>query len=236
MALADNKIAMALYNVNLNVLCLGGIYIWAEKMSKKSSYHHGNLTEEITEIAIARIKKHGVQQISLRQLAADCGVSPTAVYRHFHNKEHLLAHIAKLGFENLHQKLQEASKNSSAIQDAVLNRALAYIQFAIDYPCYFDLMFGPYIENMVEHPELDSAMKSTFKFLEESTRDSIENNLHQGDPELISYHSWALIHGLAILVSSKQIPRDGRPIDREFILKIITADTKHPLHEMVYSA
>ncbi|MDF1760913.1 MAG: TetR/AcrR family transcriptional regulator [Coxiellaceae bacterium] len=203
-------------------------------MSKKTSYHHGNLTEEITAIAVDRIRKNGVQQISLRQLAADCGVSPTAVYRHFNNKEHLLAHIAKLGFENLHQKLQDAG--SDQIQNTVLNRAMAYIQFAMDNPCYFDLMFGPYIPNMQEHPELDNAMKSTFKFLEETTHESIQHNIHEGDAELISYHSWALIHGLALLISSKHIPLDNRPIDQQMILKIITADAKHPLHDMVYQS
>lgn len=205
-------------------------------MAKKNSYHHGNLTREITDIAIERIRKNGVQQVSLRQLAADCGVSPTAVYRHFHNKEHLLAHIARLGFDNLYQQLQQASNSGSTVEDQVLGRAITYIQFAIDNPCYFDLMFGPYIANRIEHPELDKAMKATFRLLEETTRDSIDNNLHHGDPEFISYHSWSIIHGLAMLITSKQIPLDQRPIDKTFILKVITADQRHPLHDRVYQS
>lgn len=203
-------------------------------MAKKNSYHHGNLTREITDIAIDRIRKSGVQQVSLRQLAADCGVSPTAVYRHFHNKEHLLAHIARLGFDTLYDQLKNCTNEQSTIEDEVLNRAITYIQFAIDNPCYFDLMFGPYVANRIEHPELDKAMKSTFRLLEETTRDSISNQLHQGDAEFISYHSWSLIHGLAMLITSKQIPLDQRPIDKEFILKVITADKTHPLHHRVY--
>jgi AcrR family transcriptional regulator len=203
-------------------------------MSKKTNYHHGNLTKEITAIAIERIRKQGVQQVSLRQLAADCGVSPTAVYRHFQNKEHLLAHIAKLGFENLRDKLLQATSQNANIHDVVLNRAVTYIEFAMENPCYFDLMFGPYIANRIEHPELDSAMKSAFSLLEETTQSSIQHNIHQGDPEFISYHSWSLIHGLALLITGKQIPMDDTPVDRAFILKIITADSHHPLHDAVY--
>lgn len=203
-------------------------------MSKKTTYHHGNLTQEITNIAIERIRKQGVQQVSLRQLASDCGVSPTAVYRHFQNKEHLLAHIARLGFESLHDKLLQSTNTTSPIHEQVLGRAITYIEFAIENPCYFDLMFGSYVTDREEHPELEKVMLSTFRLLEETTSASIEHNIHQGDPELISYHSWALIHGLALLLTSKQIPLDKRPIDRQFILKVITADRHHPLHNLVH--
>jgi AcrR family transcriptional regulator len=64
----------------------------------KPNYHHGSLRDALLDAALVRLQADGVAKLSLRALAADVGVSPTAVYRHFEDKSALLATIASDGF------------------------------------------------------------------------------------------------------------------------------------------
>jgi len=67
----------------------------------KKAYHHGNLKEELVSAGIRIISKDGVDGLSLREVAGLAGVSHAALYRHFKNKEDLLASIAEDGFLSL---------------------------------------------------------------------------------------------------------------------------------------
>ena len=71
------------------------------------NYHHGSLRDALLEAALQRLQADGVVKLSLRGLAADVGVSPTAVYRHFEDKSALLAAIACDGFIGLTQYMQQ---------------------------------------------------------------------------------------------------------------------------------
>src|SRR5690554_7435538 len=66
-----------------------------------NTYHHGNLREELLHKAISIIREKGVEKLSLRALARDVGVSQTAPYRHFTDKNELLAELATLALEEL---------------------------------------------------------------------------------------------------------------------------------------
>jgi len=91
----------------------------------KSDYHDGNLSNELKKTAINIIATQGISKINLRDLAIKCGVSAT-VYRHYKNKEHLLAVIAEEGFTKLHQTML-ATQESNKLQKI----GIAYIHFAL---------------------------------------------------------------------------------------------------------
>ena len=74
-------------------------------------YHHGNLKEKLIQSAYDWISKNGIEGISLRKIAKISNVSQTAPYRHFSSKEHLLADVTKLGFENFSFKLSSSRQN-----------------------------------------------------------------------------------------------------------------------------
>lgn len=193
---------------------------------KKQSYHHGHLVEAISKAALKRMANDGIKSLKLRQLAGDCGVTATAIYRHFDNKEHLLAHLATYGYRKFSKALTTAGNESDPIPERILSRGIAYVEFAIADPCLFELMFGPYIEDVTPYVELQEAMQEAMDILIEDTQASIEAGMHskEEDPEYVAYNGWALVHGLATLCIQQEIMISGRPLKREQIRRILLVE------------
>ena len=78
------------------------------KMKEKVGYHHGDLESALIQEAKSLVAKYGVEKISLREIAANVGVSPSAAYHHFGDKEALLSAVARVAFEELGQQMQNA--------------------------------------------------------------------------------------------------------------------------------
>ena len=93
------------------------------RAKRKADYHHGRLRQALIETAVKTIAKHGVDALSLRELAARAGVSPGAPYHHFPNRSELLASIAEEGFTRLEAQLvaarDAAPDNASARLEAL---------------------------------------------------------------------------------------------------------------------
>ena len=114
----------------------------------KPTYHHGSLREALIAAAILRLQADGIAKLSLRGLAADVGVSPTAVYRHFEDKLALLAAIACDGFSGLTRNMQKyLGAESTDAMTALQRIGMGYIDYAIHHPAHYRLMFG---QRMVE--------------------------------------------------------------------------------------
>jgi AcrR family transcriptional regulator len=110
-------------------------------MAKKRAYHHGDLRHALLKAAAAEIERSGYESLSLRELAASLGVSRSAPYRHFADREQLLAALATQGFVELRQRYEE---RSAASTPAARLRACghAYLQLAAKRPQLFRLMFA----------------------------------------------------------------------------------------------
>ena len=112
------------------------------RAKRKADYHHGRLRRALIETAVKTIAQHGVDALSLRELAARAGVSPGAPYHHFPNRSELLASIAEEGFARLEAQLvaarDAAPDNASARLEAL---GLAYVTFAVSSLGYFRVMF-----------------------------------------------------------------------------------------------
>ena len=112
--------------------------------AQQKDYHHGNLKQELIEETARILREEGESALSLRRLAASLGVSRTAPYNHFKNKEALLAAVAEEGFrrfENTMRSVRKKYGNSSGIE---LTRRLvhAYVKFAMSNQEYYDLMYA----------------------------------------------------------------------------------------------
>ena len=79
-------------------------------MKSRSKYHHGGLRRALVSLAVTEIARAGVEKLSLRSLSRQAGVSPTAPFRHFPDKQSLLAGIAIEGFEELARQLTETTE------------------------------------------------------------------------------------------------------------------------------
>lgn len=148
-------------------------------------YHHGDLRAALIDAAETLLDAGG--DVSLREAARLAGVSPTAAYRHFADKDALLAALAVRGFQEFARALGEAAARDPGHELAARGRA--YIRFALARPGRFRLMFGPLLARSADHPELRETSRRTFAAIENATGDTDE-----------ALRRWGMVHGLAHLL------------------------------------
>jgi len=112
--------------------------------NQKSSYHHGDLKSALLDETARILREEGEDALSLRRLAANLGVSRTAPYNHFKNKEALLSAVAEEGFSRYAATMKAAAQRGRMLGGRDQTRAVvkAYIDFARKNPEYYDLMYG----------------------------------------------------------------------------------------------
>ena len=146
-------------------------------------------------------------ELSLREAARRAGVSAMAPYRHFIDKDALLAAVATIGFERLAQALRagETDKSGSA---ALTAQGVAYVAFACANPALFRLMFGS--NAPVKTGDLARASQASYGLLS----DRVAETTDPEDVEDRALANWALVHGLAMLAVDGQLARfGGNPVD-----------------------
>lgn len=157
-----------------------------------STYHHGDLRPALLRAARRVLEKDGPAALSLRGLARRAGVSHNAPYRHFADREALLAALAADGFRMLGEALRGAPRR---------DMGEAYVRFALEHPQLFRLMFGGHIA-FSRHGELERAAASPYRALVDAFR--AEPSI--ADPEKAAAAAWSLVHGLSHLLLDGHFP------------------------------
>src|SRR5688572_5804005 len=152
-------------------------------MSTSTAYHHGDLRAALLRAAGELLEKQGIAALSLREAARSAGVSHNAPYRHFPDREALLAALAAEGFRLLADSQAAGGRE----------RGLAYVRFALAHPQRFRLMFGGVLP-IGDYPELREQGRRAYQQLEEAFKDLGE------DARLAAAAAWSLVHGLANLI------------------------------------
>lgn len=165
------------------------------------NYHHGSLRDALLEAALKRLQADGVAKLSLRGLAADVGVSPTAVYRHFEDKSALLAAIACDGFVGLTQNMFKYLGQEPCDALIALKRiGIGYVDYAIHHPAHYRLMFGQRMVERARYPDLFQASNTSFAMLRNTIKRGIDEQLFKNLPlEVMTMTAWSLVHGMAML-------------------------------------
>lgn len=109
-------------------------------MNRRTNYHHGDLRSALISAADKIIAERGIEGFSLRAAAQKAGVSPAAPAHHFGGAKGLLTEVAILAYERAAQYINKAGHAADPAKD-VRSVMLAFLQFAIDYPGHFRLMF-----------------------------------------------------------------------------------------------
>ena len=161
--------------------------------SAERPYHHGDLPTTLLDAALELLTEGGTEALSLRAVARRAGVSAMAPYRHYADKEHLLAAVAAQGFAAFRAALCRADEGAPAGQ-ALVAQAVAYVRFALDNPAMFRLMFGP--PRVGRHGELAKSSDSAYGVL--ANRVAAETP-EASDREARVLGCWSLVHGLALL-------------------------------------
>jgi AcrR family transcriptional regulator len=175
---------------------------------KKRAYHHGDLERALVDTAVRMIQQEGVQALTLRGVGSRLGVSRTALYRHFDDKQALLARVASEGFKRFHDALAEAAATAEAGNgDPMPAMAAAYARFARSHPSHYQTMFSGVLTDVKGHRELNEHGESAFNVLLDAIRrGQAAGRIRGGDPLELAEITWALSHGIATLAMANQLP------------------------------
>jgi len=176
------------------------------KRLPSKSYHHGDLHREILLAARKLLEENNISSLSLREVAKKVGVSHTAPYRHFKDKESLLAGIAGLGFNELTEQMKEVAElhpdPSAQLQEA----GQRYIQLAIKNPQCIQLMFGGILPGDDTYPMLRESGDMAFNALKTIiAKGQALGVFKKGNIELLALTAWSGIHGLSLLFISGSV-------------------------------
>lgn len=194
----------------------------------QNPYHHNDLRRNLIDAAIALMQEVEISQLSLREICRRIGVSHNAPYRHFADKDALLTAVAEDGFLLLCETLEaEIPKDSDNPFKELQDIGIAYIQFALDHPSQYRLMFGKYRKTLaLKPPDLAKAPGETLMVLIDASVqgesfDQVTLNaqaqalmvlvnvvirgqqigvFREDDPKQLALAAWSLVHGFAMLL------------------------------------
>lgn len=184
-------------------------------MEAKKPYHHGDLASALREAARAILEEEGLDGLSLRSVARRAGVSHAAPYRHYTNREALLADLAADGFTRLREEIIQAAAAQGGAADRVAHIGAAYMRFAVRHAGLMRLMFGSELPNRAAFPNLAETSEAVGREVGHAI----------GDP-MLGAAVWGAIHGLTVLVledvvdlGQRQSAREALPSRAEILLR-----------------
>jgi AcrR family transcriptional regulator len=178
--------------------------------AEKPNYHHGNLRSALIQTALEMLDEQADADLGLRQVAARAGVSNGAPYRHFEDRDALLAAVAAVGFERLFAVTTEARLGQTRPQDQLTSMAEAYLVFGAQHKGLYRLMFTQNLLAKRNEEELATRSRQAFGALEETTRLCLREK--QDQARLVATSIWASLHGATMLRHAHLIPAGG-PVD-----------------------
>lgn len=182
------------YNVYTAYIRANGLspYKMREVTLPSAPYHHGDLRAACLRAAMELLEEGGAGALSVRAVARRAGVSPGAPYRHYADRDALISAVAAVGYRELAEYLAAAHPSPSSSED-LADVAAAYVQFALERPALFRVMFGePCDEADTERVAATAAISSYVGAI-------VAQCFPDADPDAMSTAVWALVHGLAFL-------------------------------------
>jgi AcrR family transcriptional regulator len=184
-------------------------------------YHHGNLREALIRAALELIAKKGAAGFTFAEAARSAGVSPAAPYRHFRDREELLASVALRGFEQFESALARAWDEGRPDPFSALHRlGRAYLDFARTQPAFYAAMFEGGIPVGAD-PALRVASDRAFAVLR-GAADKLCGAMPSADrpPALmVALHIWSMSHGIASLFGRGAGSQRALPMSPEELLE-----------------
>ncbi len=181
-------------------------------MARSKPYHHKNLRQTLLEAAVALIGKAGPRGFTLREVARRAGVSHNAPYRHFPAKDDLLAAVASEGFDRLTALMKKSSAPGKTALERLQLCGCSYVEFALRWPHHFLVMFD-LPKSSLGRRKVEPAGKNAFDVLMGCiTAAQQSGDLPAGDPLPQALTAWSLVHGIAKLAVSGNLPLSHRAI------------------------
>lgn len=170
-------------------------------------YHHGDLKNALIDAGIEILSREGIEALSLRKVAKRAGVSHTAPYAHFTDKQALIAAIAAAGYRKLYDALFAAQDLQDSAIDRLMATAHAYLQFALDEPDHFKITFSGVVEAEQNYPDYVEQSKRCFALVVAVVEGcQLTGPFQEGDTQIIAVSIWSCIHGFVQLLLANQLP------------------------------
>lgn len=196
------------------------------------TYHHKNLREDLIENGLKLLDIEGYDNFSLRKVAKACGVSHAAPYRHFKDKEELIAAIAAKVLHQFNDSLKAAvAQHPDDVRGQVNEMGCAYVQFFVENPAYLRLLFFSDIFRKIDgkHRNADAKLeKPEMTFYQAIWRYADEDRAigpaDTAERNALALGAWGLVHGITVLLVQGDFPCDGNYM--ELVRKIIWKGVK----------
>jgi len=189
---------------------------------REGGYHHGNLKEALIEAALDLIAQKGPAGFTFAEAARSAGVSPAAPYRHFRDRDELLASIAQQGFELFEKQLSAAWDDGRPDTFAAFSRVgKAYLAFAREHPAYYSAMFESGVP-VQDNPALLIASERAFAIIRAASERLIAlapPNVPRPPAMMMALHIWSLSHGIASLFGRGDAASRKLPMSAEDLLE-----------------
>ncbi len=179
----------------------------------KLGYHHGDLRTALIETGLRLLAERTADDVSLREMAREVGVSATAVYRHFPDKGALMAALAMAGLAQLGAVQRQAAEQAGGGTAGFAATGRAYVRFALANPALFRLIFSsPAPADLLQRAARDSSDAITF--LKMNAEAQLGPGTDSRAVQVGALQAWSQAHGLAMLMLDGQIPAQDALIDQ----------------------
>lgn len=186
------------------------------RVTKKApdAYQHGDLREALIDAGVKLLLEGGVDKLSLRGAAQLAGVSHAAPYRHYRDKDALIAAIAERGFRlltaNMRAQLELSGARKASRKLAALG--VGYVMFGMEHPAYLQLIFGGQRSRTNVTPELAAAGAEAYLMLRDTVAAGISSGeLRKAEVEDVTLACWSIVHGLSMLLIHGAVPKPAGP-------------------------
>ena len=185
-------------------------------LAPRQNYHHGNLQQALILAAKEMVREDGAEHLSLRAVAAEVGVSPSAAYHYFPDKDALITGVGDLLFDDL-ADLQEArvklfpGANAEAARERFRALGKSYFDWAITEPNLFRLMFGTFCA--IEEDDGSEVRRNESRAWQLLQR-GLDDLLSAGamNPAMRPYGeilAWSAVHGASALIIEGHLPKEA---------------------------
>lgn len=170
----------------------------ATQPKPKRPYHHGDLRAALIDAALLLIAEHGVKGLALSDAAHLAGVSVAAPYRHFKDKQALLAEIAGEGFAMFRDALaQAANSNQPDKVKRMVAMGMAYVDFALQHKSHFKVMWESGVAK-ADYPAVEQTAYQAYLLLKQAAMDLLPSAAPSRQKALVTA-AWSIVHGYASL-------------------------------------
>lgn len=166
-----------------------------------------SLRENILKVSKTLLIKDGFGKLSMRKIAKKADVTATSIYLHFENKDELLLALIDDSIDKLKNTLSGAIDPSKDLITQLEDLARVYIQFAIENPQEYEVIYMVRPEEMPKYPKENfNKIRSSFSLMAEIiSKGKDENLLEVDDPKISAYSIWAQLHGVVSVILNKRL-------------------------------